>query len=262
MSPGQLDFEAYLDAVSEDVERIGVVAASVGGLTVATCPHWTVEDLLDHVSGVYRRFLAQVLARDPSTFTRSGAGAALATPGLGLGARIERFEEDWHTLRRALADVGPDSPCWNFTGTDLETSFVARRMAHETSVHRIDVELTAGRAGRVEREVALDGIAELLEVGLPRALRNARDAEDTPDTPPAALAGTLCLVARDAEAAFVIEVHGGVLRWRRGRGPAEVVAVGDASDLFLFCWNRADTRALEVTGDADVLASWGQLPGV
>ena len=261
MTMGHLDFEVYLDAASEDVERIAVVASSGGPGRVPACPEWTVNELLEHLHVVYRRFLAQVRAGKPTSFTRSGATAPGAGGGADAGAeqRVEALEVSWHELRRALSDAGPGAPCWNFTGSDLDAAWVARRMAHETSVHRFDAESIARCPGPVERELAVDGIAELLEVGLPWALARARDAEDAR---PGALTGTICLVARDADAAFVIEVHGGALRWRRGRGPADVVAVGTASDLFLFCWNRRDVGSFEITGDVGALSSWADLPGV
>lgn len=258
MNAGRLAYESYLDATSEDVERIAVAAtAPYIGRAVPACPGWTVSDVLVHLTGVYDLIATQVSAADPVRFTPSrprGPGEGAAT--LDAVDAAEELERAWHTLLGELAPAGPAAPCWNFTGADLDTAWVARRMAHETSVHRVDVESATGRAGAVERELAVDGIAEALELALPRALARARGAGTEVPT----LGGSLCLVATDVEAAFVVELHGGSLRWRRGRSPADAVVAGLVSDLFLFCWRRAGADRFQVTGDRDVLRRWADLP--
>ena len=60
-------------------------------------------------------------------------------------------------------------------------------------------------------------------------------------------------------AAWTVEVTAGRLRWREGRGPADAVLVGSASDLYLYCWNRRPLEVLELTGNRQVAAAWSSL---
>jgi hypothetical protein len=56
-----------------------------------------------------------------------------------------------------------------------------------------------------------------------------------------------------------VEIAAGRLRWREGRGPADAVLVGSASDLYLYCWNRRPLEVLELTGNREVAANWSSL---
>ena len=96
-----------------------------------------------------------------------------------------------------------------------------------------------GSPSPIERELAIDGIDEWISVHL---------ATDVPEVPDATLGGVLCLACADDAAAWTVEVAAGRLRWREGRGPADAVLVGPASDLYLYCWNRRPLEALELTG--------------
>ena len=102
-----------------------------------------------------------------------------------------------------------------------------------------------------KRELAVDGIDEWISVHL---------ATDVPEAPDATLGGVLCLACADDAAAWTVEISGGKLRWREGRGPAEAVLVGAASDLYLYCWNRRPLEVLELTGSRDVALAWTSLP--
>jgi hypothetical protein len=123
-------------------------------------------------------------------------------------------------------------------------------MALESAVHRYDVELSIGAPSPIEIELAVDGIDEWISVHL---------ATDVPEAPEANLGGVLCLACTDEAAAWTVEITGGKLRWREGRGPADAVIVGTASDLYLYCWNRQPLDALELTGRRDVALAWTSL---
>ena len=123
-------------------------------------------------------------------------------------------------------------------------------MALESAVHRYDAELAVGSPAPIERELAVDGIDEWIAVHL---------ATDVPEAPDATLGGVLCLACADDAAAWTVEVAGGRLRWREGRGPADAVLVGSASDLYLYCWNRRPLEALELTGSRGGRPAWSSL---
>jgi uncharacterized protein (TIGR03083 family) len=151
----------------------------------------------------------------------------------------------------ALADAGPDAPCWNWSGEQPDVAWVARRMALETVVHRYDGELGAGVPTAVDPDLAVDGIDERLAVHL---------RTDVPEEPEATLGGSLCLACSDRDDAWVVEVGRGQLKIRHGSGPASACLRGLASDLFLFTWNRIGLEELELTGERSVAENWATLP--
>jgi len=230
---GRVGFASYLDALREDTARLAVLADDDPAAAVPACPGWSVADLIDHVADVHARLAADVLAADPH---RPGSPPAARRRG------TDELESGAAHLAAALEAAGPEAAAWNWTGEDLTAGWVARRAAHETAVHRVDAERALGRSGALEPELSADGVEERIEVFLARP----RTAGALP------LPGTLCLVASDVEAAWVLEPGGGTLRWRRGRGPADAALVGTAGQLFLFSWNRLGPEELQLTGRGDV----------
>ena len=269
-----LAFEAYLDAASEDVERIASVDPALLGRSVPACPGWTVSDVVSHLAQVYAGFLERARSAQqgsPGTLVparvpaRAGARAVgnvsqRGSPDGGLEA-LERLEIAWARLREQLEALGEHAACDNFTGKDRHLGWVARRMAHETAVHRFDIEAATGAPGVIEVELALDGIGELLEVMLPRGIARALEGSG-PHPVPASLGGSLGLVANDADAAFLVELRDQRLSWRPRRSPANAVVVGSASELFLFSWRRVPLEALALTGERAIAEAWTRLPGV
>ncbi len=132
--------------------------------------------------------------------------------------------------------------------------FWARRMAHETAVHRWDAE-SAGPAGRdatpLDRTLAADGIDEFFEVFT--SVRLGADAI-------AALGPvTLRLVATDAERSWLVRADGTALSWTSpagGTAAADLVLEAPAGTLLLLLWGRLDAGACRTSGDLDVAARW------
>lgn len=239
-------FDEYTAAIEAGTARLATVVGDVLAQPVPSCPEWTGFDLVEHLGEVFRFFREQLLAADPS------GRREVARPGIPEGAPpTEWLESMASSLVAAVEQAGPDSPCWNWAGEDLNSGWVARRMALETAVHRYDAELTALDPTPVERDLAVDGVDERLMVHL-RA--------DLPEEPSATLGGSLCLACSDADAAWVVEVGQGSLHVRGGRGPASAYVRASASDLFLFSWNRVDVDQLELTGDRQVAGAWATLP--
>ncbi len=247
---GALAYESYLDAIGEEADRLGHAAERDPSAPVPSCPGWDAAALLDHVTAVYLRQLERLAAGDaPRDEARGGSARGATAPGT---ADREALDHAATQLLAALAESGPDAPCWNFTGHDTVARWVARRVALETAVHRVDAERAVGSATPVETELAVDGLDERIHVVLPHMLARAPDAT---------LGGSLCMVCTDADAAVVVDVAGGRVRARRGRGPADAVVVGPASQLLLYSWGRLEPDALELTGDRAVARAWAALPG-
>lgn len=246
MGSHRLDYEIHREALRRETETL---LASTDGdleLPVPSCPEWRLEDLIVHLGEVYRFFRTQLEAASPEAPSQVAGGGAP-----GRGELLGWFEEEGAGLRDALAERDPAEPCWNWSGAELNAGWVARRMALETAVHRYDAELTVDAPTPIERELAIDGIEEWITVHL------ATDVPEAADD--ANLSGVLCLACSDDTAAWTVEVAGGRLRWREGRGPADAVLVGPASGLYLYCWNRAPLESLALTGRAEVARAWTSL---
>jgi uncharacterized protein (TIGR03083 family) len=239
-----LAYAVYLDTIREEADRLLESAVDGLALSVPTCPEWRVRDLVEHLAAEYEDWCAQVEAADPAARVEPVVSATEVEP-------LERLETAAVALLQALDAASADRPCWNWSGQDKDAAWVARRMALETAVHRVDVELAQGSPNPVEREVAVDGVNERLDVHLRLDIREFRRVT---------LGGSLCLICEDDPAAWVVEVEGGRLRTRQGRGPADAALVARASDVFLFTWNRVKGDDLQVTGDRDVVDAWRALP--
>ncbi len=259
---GALPFESYVDAIGEELERIERLAARGLDSPVPSCPGWVVADVVAHVVTACRQWAVQVEAADAEAFTEPG-------PAAGRGGRAGRDARDAAARARATAAVrddlepaaaallaalehsGPLAPCWNWSGSDLVAGWVARRLAIELALHRVDCEQAFGRSTPIERELAVDGVDERLDVHLRSNLGRV---------PGRVLGGSMCLVASDADASWTVESTRGQIRWRRARGPADVVLVATASELLQFLWNRVDADVLARTGRREVAIAWRSVP--
>ena len=72
----------------------------------------------------------------------------------------------------AIRAADPRTPVWSWAD-DHSVGFWARRMAHETAVHRADAELALGREFTLEADLAADAISEWLGfLSLPQAVEH------------------------------------------------------------------------------------------
>ena len=110
-----------------------------------------------------------------------------------------------------LHTAGPGVPVW----CPLErgtTSFWARRFAHETLVHRADATLTVGPEYDVPEDVALDTIDEWMELdALPQHFEGDPQKRDVLGP-----GRTLAFEAIDTGAAWIVDLTGEAITWRRG----------------------------------------------
>jgi uncharacterized protein (TIGR03083 family) len=241
-----LSFEERVVSIAENSERLCGLADELLEASIPTCPGWSGRQLLEHVAGVFTFFSHQLATGDPERRREPPAYSSeeQSEPVEWLAAAAE-------VLVESLGDLGPDEPCWNWSGVDLDSGWVARRMALEVAVHRYDGELGVGDPRPVSTLLALDGIDERLEVFLRPELTEA---------PGASLGGPICLSCEDVSASWVVEAAGGRLKVRECAGPASAVLRGSASQLFLFSWNRIAPESLELTGDPEVARAWSVLP--
>lgn len=236
----------HLDTLVSESTRLLAVATGGIGRPVPTCPEWTVADLLVHVGRVYRSVALHV--REAATEMIPPDRVA---PAPSAEAALEFASAGRDEVVAALEGADPEAPVWTWAGPQ-PMAFYFRRMAHETAVHRVDVELAADSEVTPVSDVrGADGIDELLDLVLPFAL--GRWPKALPAEP------------------LTLEGHCGAWRCSSADGSVQVVrapgfdvvpdgatVAGADGLLYLLLEGRVatDHPELEVTGQAAIIDAW------
>lgn len=243
-----IDTGGYLSALAADSQALADRAGTDLDAPVRGCPGWTVADVVGHLGGVYSWVTLCVEAAGPRP------SAERDRPPADPEALVGWFRERRAAVLDALTAHEPDAPAWNFRpGAPATVAWWRRRQALETAVHLWDVEHATGGPGRIDPELAVDGVAEMLEEILVAKLA---------DRAVPGLSGTLHLHATDAEGEWSLDFDAPDLDIRREHSKADAAVRGPAAGLLLWLWNRADpTEAgLEVFGDRAVVDAWPSIP--
>lgn len=251
-----LDDDRYLDALSGQSALL--VDALVGvdmQQWVPTCPDWTLRQLVEHL-GRAHRWSAEIITRRLTSQPDPGELDVIAAPEdpAKLG---EWLSDGAGGLVSAIRMAGSGTPVWTWTG-EQSVGFWARRMAHETAVHRADVELTLGREFSLDADLAADAISEWLDLlSLPQAiayrpelaeLRGAGQILHLHSTDPGLGQAGEWIVRRMPSGPV----------WEHGHTKGTVAVRGPVTTLLLVLMRRvpAGEAAIEVLGDASVLDHW------
>lgn len=223
---------------------------------IPTCPDWTLRKLTAHV-GRAHRWAAEITSTRSAEFIpfRSVPDGRPPDDRAGAASWLEAGAE---RLVAAVREADGEL-VWVF-GAQLPASFWARRMAHETLVHRADAQLAAGQPADIAPEWAADAIDEWLDV-------MSGPLSGRPDPRAEALPAGRTLHVHAALPAG--EVQGGPTEWlvshgedgvtvRREHAKADVALTGPADRLLLVLVRRlpADDPSITVYGDAGLLAGW------
>lgn len=226
-------YDRHLLAVRHESAALASAAARDLSAVVASCPGWTVAELVTHV-GAGARAIARTV-RD-----HADAEPSFAPPAVAPGDLLAWYDEGVAELVEALANETSDAPAWNWSGRDETVAFWARRVAHEIAVHRWDAEAAVGTPSPVEADLASDGVDEALTVFLPYGLGKR---------PREGLAGTFVVEAVDTGDTWfgrVLPDTADVVRGGAAETP-DAVLRGTASDLVLAIWGRP----LPITAEGD-----------
>ena len=149
-----MEYAEYIEAVERETGAIArAMMKGDAAARVPTCPDWTLLDLAKHVGGVMG-FWSHVLAE-------------------GMGRPKPEIQEEpgpaptmWFTtisssLVGELRAATGDTHVWTWDPNDQSARFAARRMAHETAVHRFDAQAAGGNPQPIEPALAADGIEEI-----------------------------------------------------------------------------------------------------
>ncbi len=246
-----VDFvSAYAAAAAEVVATIP--ACDMGG-RVAACPGWSTYDLVVHLGNTHAW---------AATIVETGRSAAEQNdrPRWHHPRTVARwYAAKAEDLLQVLRAAAPDEACWTFSADHATKGFWPRRQTHETLVHLADLQHTRSRTSDIPAHLAVDGIAEVLEVFLSRMHARGR---------PATLDAPLLLHASDTDDRWLLTPRvDGPPAWRHVEPTGHVGAGHDlvtapAADLMLLLWRRLSPEHPSVTldGDPDRLAAFLSSP--
>jgi uncharacterized protein (TIGR03083 family) len=227
-----LDHDWFCERAEQEISALAAVVADAPDVAkdVPSCPGWTVADLAQHTGTIHRWTTAivetEAVARVP-------------------------FPEAASPLLATLRSAGPLTAVWSW-GPGRTSGWWARRMLHETAVHRADAELALGVDDPViDPVVAADGIDEFL-FNLPSARRPYPHLASLPT------GASLHLHATDVDGEWIIRFTDSGIAWERGHEKATTALRGPVTSLLLFTYGRlpvSDAR-LASFGDQSIPALW------
>jgi uncharacterized protein (TIGR03083 family) len=247
-----MDYQQYCAQTGAEITRMSQLTTGVTPETpVPGCPEWTLARLIKHTGIVHRWCAAIVATRATGPIAQSSLDVALpADPNeypawLAAGAA---------PLVTVLLDAGPDMPIWTWAG-ERDTSWWARRMLHETIVHRADAELSVGVTPEVDPAAAADGIGEFLTIAR-LGTRPSKRLAELPSGQTIHLHATDDGLGEGGE--WLISMADGDFTWTHGHAKGTVAVRGPAAVLLLLTYGRVrpDDERLTVFGDQSLLAAW------
>ncbi len=250
-----LAHDRYLAAVTA---QSGLFVEALTGADLAaqvpSCPDWTLHELAQHVGRVHRMVTGIVTRRATTPPDFDTLEVAAPEEGDGLCAW---FREGAGELVAAISSADPHTPVWSWAD-DQSVGFWARRMAHETAVHRADAELALGREFALEPDLAADAISELLSLlSLPQSVRFRPELAE--------LRGEGQILHLHSTDPGLGEAGEWIVRrtpsgpvWEHGHAKGDVAVRGAVVDLLLLLLRRVprDASPVTVLGDVGVLDHW------
>ncbi|MDQ6847393.1 MAG: maleylpyruvate isomerase family mycothiol-dependent enzyme [Candidatus Dormibacteraeota bacterium] len=245
MAPGAgdrttLTVDEWLVRLRVEGERLGEVAAATAlDAAVPGCPGWDVDALVRHMGDVHR--WAGTIVRD-----RVQERVRLDSVGPDDRDGLLAWYRDGHRqLLDALSSATPDARFWAWGEAPSPLAFWARRQAHETAIHRLDVEQAAGLSQTpFPVRAATDGIDEWLLLAPARCRVTGGSG------------GSLSIAPSDVQDRWLVGLRTERITVERDGAQGECSVRAPASDLFALLMNRRGVDGIGVDGDAEVLQTW------
>jgi uncharacterized protein (TIGR03083 family) len=238
-----MTYDEWLATVIAESGALAVAARTAGPEAgVPATPEWSVAKLVKHTGTTHRWAAATV---------RTGAFVNPGELDLGL-PDAEADYPDWleagaRELVAVLEATDPDTPTWSW-GTDPHVRFWARRMAHESAIHRWDAQSAVDQQAGFPAALAVDAVDERLENLTPSMDHNPAGTE-----PLRGGGESIHVHATDADGEWLLRFTPDGFEFTREHAKGDLAVRGPASDLLLVLVGRRGLEGLEVFGDAGVL---------
>ncbi len=213
---------------------------------VPWCPGLTLTETVRHVASLYRMVLSWVRGGDrPTTWQRE--------PDDGQPV-VEYYQVALRMMLDQLAAHDPAEECPTWWPEQQNYGFWYRRLAHETTMHRVDVQGAAGlKLGGVSEDIAVDGIDEVLTLWFEHRL-TVLGVSGTRSALVKVRAGEYEWITRATPT--------GTSAWRTtGDEVVDGTVSGEPATIFLWLWGRQHPHVdVEREGSDDAIAQlWALL---
>jgi Mycothiol maleylpyruvate isomerase N-terminal domain len=243
-----VDHSRLLDGITLEGELLVQSATGArGDLPVPGRPGVTLTDAVLHTGTSYRRALAWIREGEPPDDWQRTPEGIEDPAGYHTSGR--------RALVAELSAHGPDEPCATWWPADRTYGFWRRRMAHETALHRVDVQGAIGLdIDPIDAEFAADGIDEVLLLWFGHhlyALQRTATAAGSVGVETAGRAWLAILSTSRSSARRVpaVDVQA-----------ADALITGDPMKVYLWHWGRVPNHVVEISGDYEASAQlWGLL---
>lgn len=255
----RLGFDRYVKEIARQAALLcDHLAGADLGRPVPTCPGWNLAQLTQHVGEELRWLDRLVGTRATGPIDETAMRELSPVPTRGAGTTGAWIVEGADGLVATLRAAGPDAPVW----TPLphgRVVFFARRFAHEGLMHRVDAALALGVPFDVEPDLAVDALAEWMELGAQPEMF-AFHPERRGLLGPGRMLRITATDVDSPDATWLVDLTGELMEHRPGTDePAAAEARGPVRDVVLALYRRAAADTLDVSGDHALFERWVEL---
>ena len=217
------------------------------GAAVATCPDWDVAALIGHLGWVHRWATAAILTGEAPDRSSIGRPDAAATSTVLRDWYVEGLDG----LCTALDGADPDAATWHPFPARRTVGFWFRRLTHETTIHRVDLEIALDNRSPLDATLASDGIDEYLGVIVPMLIGSGRAV--IPEA-------SLHVHCTDVPGEWMLRPTDGAPVLTREHAKGDAALRGPAESLLLSLWGRP-SGPIEVVGSPAAADAWSSIGG-
>lgn len=235
-----MDLDRYLDELRREGAKFRSCLSRLElDAPVPSCPGWTVGQAARHTTKVHHWSAFIVRGGDPATFSFDKPVDGDLDTSLAAG-----LDDLIAALRSAPASL----QVWTFVPAPSARLFWARRQAHETAIHRVDLQLAAGFGVEdFEADFAADGLDEALTTLAPP--RFSCDGFSG--------VRTVAITPLDANVSWTLSLTSAGVHCRPGAvDRADLSVFGLSSDLYRWAWNRVGDHEVSLRGNLELADLW------
>lgn len=221
-----MEHDQHIDHIERELTTVlELLAEAPPDAPVPTCPGFDVAALDSHlaeVCGFWAHVLASALGRPADDLPDGLAGRGVLLVG-------------------HLRDSDAATPAWSWFEPDQTAAFASRRLCHELTIHRVDLQAAVSTVEPIPVDVAHDGIEEFL------LLAGSREQRE-----PGA-SGSIHLHGTDEAAEWLLTMTADALAVERHHAKGDVAVRGAVSDLELLVYGRPTVGEVQTFGEVQLL---------